>query len=60
MSPIQQRAVRVAVRVAGRLARRHVERSRSLRWAVRVPLVTLAVVSVCCLMLLTVPRGRLR
>ena len=57
MSPLQQRAVRIGVRLGGRVVRRRVERSRSLRWAVRVPMVTLAV---CCLVLLAAPRTRLR
>lgn len=45
--------MRVAVVVGGRVARRRIERSRSLRWAVRVPMVTLAV---CAVMLLVVSR----
>lgn len=53
MSPLQQRVMRVAVVVGGRVARRRIERSRSLRWAVRVPMVTLAV---CAVMLLVVSR----
>lgn len=57
MSPLQQRAMRVAMHVGGRVVRRRVERSRSLRWAVRMPLVTLALSAV---VLLAVSRDRLR
>lgn len=51
---------RVAVRLAGRagvgIARHRVVRARSLRWAVRMPLITMAVVAV--MVLLTPSGGR--
>lgn len=52
---IRQRAVKLAARAGLRFTRRRLERTRSLRWAARVPLVTLASTSLVALIVLRAP-----
>jgi hypothetical protein len=46
----------MVARGSARLARRRARRARSLRWAVRMPLVTLAPMAVMALVLALAPR----
>jgi hypothetical protein len=60
MSHVARRLAPILARTGARLARRRADRARSLRWAGRVPVVTLTLAGVLVVFVLLAPAGSVR